>query len=259
MWRLFPLPAVECVPPEIYDELAPVAAPVGRPVTAINMVTSVDGKATLHGGAATLGSALDRYLMRAIRAAHDAVLVGATTLRAEPVDPRVGARWHAARASRGRPAEPLAVVLSASGDVPLARKYFSWPNVRRVVIVGRDSPLERRTAIARVADVLQAPTPTAEPAWVGQVLFARYGVRRLLIEGGPTVNGAFVAAGLVDELFWTLAPTLVGGGERLTMLGGPPLDQPARMALVSAYLHDDEWFLRYRMLPAVPVAGEPRG
>lgn len=248
MLRLFPAPTIACPPETIYDDLAPPIAPAGRPAIAINMVTSVDGKAALGGGAATLGSALDHLLMRAIRAAHDAVLIGAGTLRAEPVDPRVGPRWREARARRGQSPEPLAVLLSASGVAPLDRRYFKWPDVRRVVVVGSEAPRARQAALANQADVLLAPTPLPDPAWVTRALADHYGVRRLLIEGGASVNGAFVAAGLVDELFWTLAPTLVGGGEQLTMLGGPALPVPVGLAVMSAYLHEDEWFMRYRVV-----------
>lgn len=248
MLRLFPAPTISCPPEEIYDDLTPPIAPAGRPATAINVVTSVDGKAALGGGAATLGSPLDHLLMRAIRAAHDAVLIGAGTLRAEPVDPRVGTRWREARARRGQPPEPLAVVLSASGAVPLDRRYFKWPDVRRVAIVGSAAPRVDQAPLSAVADVLRAPDPMPHPAWILRALADRYGVRRLLIEGGSSVNGAFVAAGLVDEIFWTLAPTLVGGGEQLTMLGGPPLPAPVGLAVTSAYLHNDEWFMRYRVV-----------
>lgn len=252
MLRLFPVPTIECPPETIYDDLTPPSGPQGRPAIAINIVTSVDGQAALGGGAATLGSALDHLLMRAIRAAHDAVLIGAGTLRAEPVDPRVGPRWREVRARRGQSPEPLAVLLSASGAAPLDRRYFKWPDVRRVVVVGSEAARAHEVALSAATDVLRAPTPLPDPAWIVRMLADRYGVRRLLIEGGPSVNGAFVAAGVVDEIFWTLAPTLIGSGQ-VTMLGGPKLPTPVGLAITSAYMHEDEWFMRYRVVPG------PRG
>ena len=89
--------------------------------------------------------------------------------------------------------------------------------------------------------------PEPDPAWALRALRDELGVRRLLVEGGPTLNGELLRAGLVDEIFWTLAPKVVGGGEELTMVAGPALPGPRRLALVSAYLHEGELFLRYRV------------
>src|SRR4051812_11096431 len=97
MQRLYPTFATDLSPDSIYDDLRTdlPEPPAERPYVLLNMVSSVDGKAALHGGAAGIGSALDHRLMRAIRAAVDAVMNGAATLRAERVDPRVGAERRA--------------------------------------------------------------------------------------------------------------------------------------------------------------------
>ena len=129
MQRLYPDPAGGLNPDTIYDELHlhRPDPPADRPTVALNMVTSVDGKAAVAGSAAPLGSEVDHRLMRAIRAAHDAVLNGAGTLRAERVDPRVGPERAARRVARGARPEPLAVVLTRSGNLPLDRRYFRYP------------------------------------------------------------------------------------------------------------------------------------
>ncbi len=250
MRRLYPDPADGLDPESIYDDLCEQLPepPAGRPSVVLNMVTSVDGKAAVGGSAAPLGSGLDHRLMRAIRAAHDAVLNGAGTLRAERIDPRVGAAWAARRAARGERPEPLAVILTRGGDLPLDRRYFRYSEVERVILAGAGLPAERRAALGGVARLLLAPTPDPDPAWALRTLREECGVRHLLVEGGPATNGALFAAGLVDELCWTLAPKIVGGGEGLTLVAGPALPSMPRLALVSAFLHEDEFFLRYRVL-----------
>src|SRR4051794_24060830 len=167
MQRLYPNPASDIPPESIYDDLRAdlPEPPEGRPYVLLNMVTSVDGKAALHGGATGLGSALDHRLMRALRAAVDAVMNGAATLRAERVDPRVGAERKAQRVARGQTPEPLAVLLSGSGDLPLDRRYFAHPEVPRVVLLGTAAPAEHRTALAKRARVIVAPTPQPDPMW----------------------------------------------------------------------------------------------
>lgn len=251
MQRLYPDPVADLDPATIYDGLREQLPepPAGRPYLTLNMVTSVDGKASVAGSASGLGSALDHRLMRALRAANDAVLIGAGTLRAERVDPRVGPEWAARRVARGQRPEPLAVLLTRGGDLPLGRRYFRYPEVERVVLAGSCLAAERRAALDRTPGtrLLLAPTPDPDLAWALSTLRQEYRVRHALVEGGPATNGALLRAGLVDEICWTLAPKIVGGGETLTLVAGPSLPTMPRLTLLSAYLHQDELFLRYRI------------
>lgn len=85
------------------------------------------------------------------------------------------------------------------------------------------------------------------PSSICQLLFQKYGVRRLLVEGGPSVNYQFMQAQLLDELFLTLAPTLVGLRTDLTLaMGSEVLAKPREAELVSLNQHGQELFLRYR-------------
>jgi riboflavin-specific deaminase-like protein len=255
MQRLYPTPASDLEPSAIYDDLwrELPEPPEERPYVLLNMVTSVDGKAAVAGSAAPIGSDVDHRLMRSLRAAVDAVLIGGGTLRLERVDPRVGAAWAARRAARAATPEPLAIVLTGAGDIPLDRRYFTFPDVPRLVICGAVTPPERREALAERATLLVAPTARPEAGWALRQLRETYGVRHLLVEGGPTVNGELIAAGLVDELCWTLAPKIIGSGETLPLVAGPPLPTPSRLTLASAYLHEDEFFLRYRFISRIAV------
>ena len=85
---------------------------------------------------------------------------------------------------------------------------------------------------------------TADPAEALQDLDRR-GVRALLCEGGPTLNRALLGAGLVDELFLTLSPLLVGNNDAPRIVEGEDLRAPARLQLEWVLHHDDELYLRY--------------
>ena len=82
----------------------------------------------------------------------------------------------------------------------------------------------------------------------------RFAVTVLLCEGGPHLNVALLAAGLVDELFLTLSPMLAGGdrGDSLRILSGPELRPAVQLSLLGALSSDSEVFLRYGMRPSVP-------
>ncbi|HEX5502110.1 MAG TPA: dihydrofolate reductase family protein [Thermomicrobiales bacterium] len=252
MQRLYPDPADDLAPATIYDGLRASlpAPPPHRPYLMLNMVSSVDGKTVVRGTVSALGSDVDHALMRALRAASDAVLNGAGTMRAERVSSRVDDARAAARAAAGLPAQPLAVVLTRSGDLPLDRRYFHDEAMERVIIAGAGVAADpaRHAALAARARLLVADTPAPDLRWALRALREEHGVGYLLCEGGPHLNGELFRQGLVDEVFWTVAPKIVGGGEALTLVAGPPLDGLPRLALVSAHLHEQELFLRYRVM-----------
>jgi diaminohydroxyphosphoribosylaminopyrimidine deaminase / 5-amino-6-(5-phosphoribosylamino)uracil reductase len=119
-----------------------------------------------------------------LRAAHDAILVGAGTIRAD--DPHLTVRLPGRRAAPG----PLRVVLA--GRRPLPK--------RARVLDGAAPTLTIQDPAGRVA---------LEPAL--EALAAR-GIQSLLVEGGAAIHGAFIAAGLVDRVALFVAPRLLGGG-----------------------------------------------
>jgi riboflavin biosynthesis pyrimidine reductase len=81
------------------------------------------------------------------------------------------------------------------------------------------------------------------------ILQYEYSVEVLLVEGGPSLNHSLVSKNLVDELFLTLAPKLLGGTRSgiLTLLEGPGFSpsKSLKADLVSVYFSDDELYLRY--------------
>jgi riboflavin biosynthesis pyrimidine reductase len=72
-------------------------------------------------------------------------------------------------------------------------------------------------------------------------------VRSLLIEGGPTVNAAFLRAGAVDELYWTIGARVVAADALPMIASLPAPHDPLPATLVSAHRAGDELFLRYRI------------
>ena len=102
-------------------------------------------------------------------------------------------------------------------------------------------------SLAPAAEVVVLGETWIDPADVVGYLHSR-GVESIVCEGGPVVAGELATAGLVDEVFLTIAPTLAGGGGP-RFLEGPlaaaRLD--ARLDLISASEHDGELFLRYRI------------
>ena len=135
----------------------------------------------------------------ALRERVDAVLAGTGTLREEEYgriipDPERRAR----RVASGLAAEPLAVVISRSGRIPLEIPLFAEPDATIVVFAGRAPDLDGVAADVRHEPL--AAGPEALPDAMAR-LSRDYAVRTLLCEGGPTLFAALLHADLVDELF----------------------------------------------------------
>jgi riboflavin biosynthesis pyrimidine reductase len=243
--RLWPDPALELDLDDAMSDFTLPAAPADRPLVAINMVTSIDGRAQLEGSAEGLGSRTDRRLLRLYRAAFDAVGSGAGTLRAAGTWLRVGDDLAARRQREGRTPNPVGVVVAGKDPVPTDARWFSGDEPR-ILVVGARNPTE---AVPAGTELLRAPDERPDPAWV----LARLAERRigsLLLEGGPRLNASFLAADLIDELYWTVGAHLLGT-DALPMIatveGGSPFEHaPRRATLVSVLRHGDELFLRYR-------------
>lgn len=118
------------------------------------------------------------------------------------------------------------MLLTAAGDVPLERAIFA----------AQCTPPAAVERLSARAIVRVAGEERPDPATAMGVLRYEYGVRRLLCESGTALNGAIVAARLLDELLLTLAPPLAG----------PPLRAPVPLALRSLHAHEGELYLRYQ-------------
>jgi 5-amino-6-(5-phosphoribosylamino)uracil reductase len=200
-------------------------APPDRPYVVANMVASADGRSTVEGRSAPLSGPADRLLFHALRRQVDGVLAGTATLRTERYRRLIRSPEHREdRARRGLQPDPVAVVLSRSGDLPYDIEMLTDPDQPRAVFTGAD----------------------ADPAEAFRRLRHEHGVRSLLCEGGAVLLGALLRAGLVDELFLCLAPMLAGGEGQVTV-AGPALHPPVTLELAHVLEHEDVLFMRYRI------------
>src|SRR5579871_1944621 len=122
-----------------------------RPYMACNFVASLDGKATAAGRTAPLSDPADRRVFHLLRTQVDAILVGTGTLRVERYGPMIkNAELAAIRVAEGRPAQPLAVIVSRTGQLPTDIPLFADPASRVAAYV----PSPRTSAPADVAATL---------------------------------------------------------------------------------------------------------
>ena len=192
-----------------------------RPHCFLNVAMSLDGKiASVRRESPTFPSREDRRVMDQVRARSDAILIGAGTLRAADYPLRIRSRaLQHRRESLGKPAQPLNILITASLRVPLRGRFFSDPDTRRLVITSSSAPGKMVSAARQRGEVLVWKGKTVNPTRLMRELSHR-GVRNLLLEGGGATNFAFFRSGLVDEIYLTLCPVVIGGAGSPTPVDG---------------------------------------
>jgi riboflavin biosynthesis pyrimidine reductase len=217
------------------------AAPAGRPRVVADMIASVDGRASVQGRSVALGHPADRALLRELRAAVDAILVGTATLRAERYANLLDDDQREQRAAAGLEPEPVVATISRRLDLATDIPLLAEPTARVQIYTEAEGEVPSRGAWVAVHRF--APGTLTVPA-VLEHLARERGAKAVLCEGGPRLLREVVAAGCLDDLMLTFAPMLLGGPE-LAPLRGEPLDPPAGLQLRDVHRAGDHLFLHY--------------
>lgn len=238
--RLWPDPAEDLDDERI---LATYAFPDEEAWLRVNFVSSLDGAATRDGRSGGLGGDADHRVFELLRRAADVVLVAAGTVRTEGYGAMAldddAVAW---RRERGLPPQPVFALVSGHLDLDPASAVFADAPVRPIVYTVAAADDDRRARLAEVADVVDAGEREVDFAAMRRDLAAR-GLSRIHSEGGPTLFGALIAQGTVDELCVTAAPTLESGDAPRIAVGSDA--RPTDMALTAVLRAGDELLLRY--------------
>ncbi len=220
----------------------PVADP---PYLACNFISTLDGRATLGGDTAELGFRTDGRALMRLRTFADAVMIGAGTLRVE----RYGRilpepRLREYREQIDLPSEPLAVIVTETMELPWDAGLFADGHGEVLLATPSAAP---PPSTETPVEVLRYPDGVEMKTLLGH-LHRERNTQSVVCEGGPMVFNELVRDGLVDDLFLTQNPVLVGSGERSLAHGELPSPVPAE--LVWALEAEGELFTRWRLAAA---------
>ena len=218
----------------------------GRPFVALKLAATLDGRiATASGESRWISGPAARAFVHRLRARSDAVWVGAETALAD--DPELTARRDGRVVHR-----PVRILADSRLRVPPgARLYRDASGGRTVVLCGADAPAARRRAVERTgAHLVSLPRdPDGLDLAAGLAALAAHGVTEVLVEGGGRLAASLLRRGLVDELHWFVAPTLLGGDARpaLGPLGVRRLAQAPRLESSRWRRLGPDWLLEGRV------------
>jgi riboflavin-specific deaminase-like protein len=218
------------------------------------MAMTADGKiATANRAVSSFGSRRDQAHLLQLRATADAVMAGARTTDSNPITLGPGpAKYRRLRLRRGLAEFNLRIIVSRSGTVNPKAEVFQRRFSPIIILTTRRATASRLRALRAVAtEVKICGTREIDFPRALRWLREKWGIKRLLCEGGGELNDALFRAGVVDQLHLTVCPKILGGRTAPTIadgLGASSLARAAQLALVSARRHDDEMFFVYRVL-----------
>lgn len=215
----------------LYDgDLHFPAAPLGRPYVLANFVSTLDGVVSFNISGQSEGKQVsgsnqaDTFIMGLLRASADAVVVGATTFEVaghdtlwfpESVHPAAADLYRRYRKDLLKKSEsPLLVIVSRSGRIDLSSAAFHKESQRVLIVTSEQGKQHLRSDPSASASLqvraLSEAQGRSSPSAILGLLGEEFDVKLALNEGGPNLFGQFLAAGLVDELFLTVAPQIAG-------------------------------------------------
>lgn len=229
-----------------------------------NFVSTLDGVVAIpslrqSNKLISAGSEADRLVMGLLRACAEAIVIGSGTFHGSPnglwtaerAYPPASAALTELRRRLNRPPVPELAVLTRSGSIDVAHPVLERGALILTTALGEEALRGRVPSASTVISLGDEVDPGRAVA-----LLRERGHSLILTEGGPTVFGSFLAAGLVDELFLTLSPLLAGRaehGDRLQLVEDAALLPDHRVSgrVLSVRKSEAHLFLRYELSTSV--------
>lgn len=227
-------------------DLADVFAPAvlaQRPYVALKMAVSLDGMVAARAGTPErIGSAEEERYVRELRATYDAVMVGAGTVRVD--DPRLTVRPHHDRVL------PYARIVAAQSErlPPQSRVFVAEEGYARTIVLVPAARAAAFESLRAVADVVEVGPADALRLDLREALKALYlrGIFSVLCEGGPRLAASLLGKGLVDRVYWAIAPRFLASSSSVPVLSGSDLAASLRIDRIE------------RLGPDVLLSGKPQ-
>ncbi len=204
-----------------------------RPFVFINVAMTADGKIdTFERKGAAISSQRDKERVDKLRAESDAVMVGGRTLLDE--DPKLTVKSEALRAerlARGLSPNPVKVGVVSEANIR-PDSMFLTTGPARIVIFTTHRTSKDQLAFLRSRGV-NVYIHDSEKVDLPQALatLKEFGIQRLMVEGGATLNFELLKLRLVDEITAYIAPMIFGGESAPTMAAGSGLERSAAIPL----------------------------
>ena len=214
---------------------------MNRPFVFINVAMTADGKIdTVQRQGAAISSQLDRERVDKLRAEADAVLVGGRTLLDE--DPKLTVKSRVLRAeriARGLTPNPIKVGVVSEAELKTHSKFLHEGDARVVIFTTQRTSKEKLASLR--SQNVEVFVHEGERVDLSDMMHSLHdlGIKRLMVEGGATLNFELLKLGLVDEVSAFVAPMIFGGENAPTLAAGVGLERSEAVPL--KLIHMENW------------------
>jgi 2,5-diamino-6-(ribosylamino)-4(3H)-pyrimidinone 5'-phosphate reductase len=183
-----------------------------RPYVILSAAMTLDGKIGKNTTKIKLSSKKDKIRVHRLRAKVDGILIGKNTLDAD--NPTLSVRY-----TRGK--NPVRILLDSRGTIKSSSKIIQSCN-KIPTIVATTSLISKKNLLRLEKfplEVIKCGKTSVDILRLLKILQKKR-IKKILLEGGGTINWGFLKRGLVDELIITIAPYILGGSDSVTLVEG---------------------------------------
>lgn len=221
------------------------------PFIFINSAMSLDGKlSTYERRQVKISNKEDFERVDRLRASADAVMVGSNTVAID--DPKLTVKSEELRKERikkGLPENPAKIMVGSIGKIRLEGDFLNYGNAEKIIFTTEKEEKEKIAALRKKAKVYVLGKQKTNIHEMVEIL-AGLGIKRIMVEGGGTLNYEMLEAGLVDEIYVAIGPKIFGGKDAPTLADGEglPYEKAVNLEPISVETLGAVFVLKYRVL-----------
>jgi 2,5-diamino-6-(ribosylamino)-4(3H)-pyrimidinone 5'-phosphate reductase len=213
-----------------------------RPHVIMNAGMTLDGKISTKSGDSAISSKEDLERVHMIRKDVDAIMVGINTVLED--DPRLSI--HKIKTDKKN---PLRIIVDSKGRTPTNARVFNEEG-KTVVAVSLSADDEQVRKLSEKAELIVCGNDMVNMLCLMKKLY-KMGVKRILLEGGGTLNWGMLSEGLVDEIRVAIAPRIAGGKNAVSLVSGDGFEKIAegtKLKLVRHYPLGEDFITEYKVI-----------
>jgi len=214
-----------------------------RPYVILSAAISLDGKIATKTGDSKLSSKIDKIRVHKLRSKVNGILIGKNTLQCD--NPILAVRY-----SKGK--NPTRIILDSKGTISSnSRIIKTAKKIPTIIAVSKQITKKNHSRLKKYpVDVVVLGEKNVNLKKLLKYL-AKKRIRKLLVEGGGTVNWEFIKQNLYDEIIVTITPFLLGGKNAITLVQGigfSIIDKSSKLKLKKIIHQKNEIVLQYSKL-----------
>ncbi|HEX7575552.1 MAG TPA: 2,5-diamino-6-(ribosylamino)-4(3H)-pyrimidinone 5'-phosphate reductase [Candidatus Methanoperedens sp.] len=220
-----------------------------RPFVFINTAMSADGKiATIKRKQTRISGSLDFDRMDELKATSDAIMVGIGTVLFDNPSLTVKSKERKERRlSTGFEENPARIVVDSMARTPIDADIFKKGKGKRIIAVCENAPEEKVLELSKLADIICVGEKSVDLAKLLIELKNR-GIKKLMVEGGATLNWGLISGGLVDEIYTFIGNMIIGGKSAPTLVDGDGfVSDFCKLSLISCERLEEGVLLKWKV------------